>query len=310
MKIAELNETSARPARGEPLAEMTQSFGLVIQPSEVYPDIAALNDRAAAIEHSLRGCGAVLLRGFGFELASMEELTARFGTRFTSHHATAIGRRERVTETTATVNLGTRPFAWHRERGYAPFAPDLVFFFCERPARTGGETFLSDGCAIFEQLTPSSRDFVSQSSVEYRYPLPRESWPLALGAADEAGAEAALTRMAERLSSVEALSWKFSAEGVKARYRAPMLTSVRWTGRASFCNQVIFRAPRILLGDGSKLPARLLRELQQLADANSYPIVWQRGDLALIDNSRVMHARGQIGDPERRILARMCHVDA
>jgi hypothetical protein len=52
------------------------------------------------------------------------------------------------------------------------------------------------------------------------------------------------------------------------------------------------------------------RLLQQKAAANAYAIAWQAGDLALIDNSRVMRARGEVLDPERRILARMCHVDA
>jgi alpha-ketoglutarate-dependent taurine dioxygenase len=42
--------------------------------------------------------------------------------------------------------------------------------------------------------------------------------------------------------------------------------------------------------------------------ALSYAIEWREGDVALLDNSRVMHARGEVLDPSRRILARMCRA--
>ena len=57
--------------------------------------------------------------------------------------------------------------------GYAPFPPDLLFFLCERPARTGGETLLTDGCAIAERLSERASAFARSAVVEYDYRVPR-----------------------------------------------------------------------------------------------------------------------------------------
>jgi alpha-ketoglutarate-dependent taurine dioxygenase len=291
-------------------AALTPSFGLLLRPSAELPDLAALHARAAELQERLRGAGALLLRGFGFDLAALESFSGALAPRFLPHRATAIGRRERVTETTATVNLGGRAFDWHRELGYAPFPPDLLFFLCERPARSGGETLLSDGCAIFETFGDKARALARSALVEYGYRLPRESWELALGARDEAGAHAALERLAARLRAPESLAWKLADDGLRVRYCAPMLVPDTSAGRPAFCNQVILRAHKLTLRGGEKIPAWFLREARAAAGASAYAVAWQPGDLALVDNARVMHARPEISDPARRILVRLAYLTA
>jgi alpha-ketoglutarate-dependent taurine dioxygenase len=63
-----------------------------------------------------------------------------------------------------------------------------------------------------------------------------------------------------------------------------------------------------VLDDGSQIPATAVDEFERLADAASYAIRWREGDVAVVDNSRVMHARGPVRDPARRILARACQA--
>ena len=60
----------------------------------------------------------------------------------------------------------------------------------------------------------------------------------------------------------------------------------------------------LTLGDGSPADLAALRFAAQVADAHAYDVEWQRGDVALIDNYLVMHARrAWIGDGPRKVLA-------
>jgi Taurine catabolism dioxygenase TauD, TfdA family len=92
-----------------------------------------------------------------------------------------------------------------------------------------------------------------------------------------------------------------------------MLSPVRWGGRQAFCNHVIFQERRrrgdvAVLDDGAQIPVSAVDEFERLADEASYAIRWREGDVAVVDNSRVMHARGPVRDTSRRILARNCQA--
>ncbi len=288
---ADLLSWARRGAAGSRNAPMPENLALVLRPSAALPDVAALQADAPRLLERLHASGAVLLRGFGFDVAAMEALSGALASRFLPHRATAVGRRERVTETTATVNIGGRAFGWHRELGYAPFPPDLLLFLCERPARSGGETLLTDGCAIVERLSDRASAFARSAVVEYAYRLPRGGWEIGLGASDEAGAHAALERIAARLPAPESLTWKLAEDGMRVRFATPVLVAGRAGARPAFCNQVIFRAHKLTLQGGAALPTWFVREARAVADACAWAITWQPGDLALIDNARIMHAR-------------------
>ena len=60
----------------------------------------------------------------------------------------------------------------------------------------------------------------------------------------------------------------------------------------------------LTLGDGSPVDLAALRFAAKVADEHAYDIEWQRGDVALLDNYLVMHARrAWVGDGPRRVLA-------
>jgi alpha-ketoglutarate-dependent taurine dioxygenase len=292
---------------------MAPSFGSVVLAEESNQDPSSLDTHAPALRHLVTESGALLLRGFRFDLDSLEAFSFHFGRRFLVHPGTVRGGRVKLTDTTATVDAGVLPFPWHRELGYAPGAPDIVLFCCRQPAQDGGETMLTDGCAILDGLPPSTRRFVTNRRVRYTYDRPREAWPSALGgAATQPQADRALCEMASLLPPGDELAWDFDDEGVTIRFTTSMLTATRWGRRPAFCNQVIFqvkRGGRIALDDGSKIPRKVVARAERRARDASYAIGWQRGDLAILDNSRIMHARAAITDPARSVWARVCYCD-
>jgi alpha-ketoglutarate-dependent taurine dioxygenase len=295
---------------------MAPTFGTIVTAGPL-TDPAALDAQADALREAVRVSGAVLLRGFRFDLAALEAFSSHFSERAVVHPSTVQSNRRPVTETTATVDGGVLPFPWHSELAYAPRRPDLVIFACERPSTQDDPTLLTDGCAIADRLSPAARAIAGRA-VRYTYHRFERAWPVSFGgASSRREAKRALREIAFDLPPNEALTWRFrrrdGGRQVNVRYTTPMLSTVRWGGRQAFCNHVIFQERRrpadvVVLDDGSQIPATAVDEFERLADAASYAIRWREGDVAVVDNSRVMHARGPVRDPARRILARACQA--
>jgi alpha-ketoglutarate-dependent taurine dioxygenase len=308
--------TDQRGAAAFRVEPMASSFGRVLLGSGPGETPATRLPPGTLLRDVLAESGAVLLRDFGLTVSDFDDFTLDPGDRFLVHPGTVNGGRESVTATTATVDSGVLPFPWHRELGYAPSPPDLVLFYGERPAGAGagGETWLTDGCAIADRLSEPTRRFVESRRITHTYQRREDAFPVAFGGAQTRDqVDTALTEVAFRVAPAEQLEWEWIRDGVRLRFTTSMLTSARWQQRPAFCNQVIFQVRRggwVTMDDGSTIPDDVVAEAEGLADDLAYPIQWQPGDLVVCDNSRVMHARRQVTDTERRILARVCYTMA
>jgi alpha-ketoglutarate-dependent taurine dioxygenase len=307
---------------------MSPTFGAIFCATRPAETPAVLYAQAGVLRAALRESGAILLRGFGFDVAAFETFCSLFSHRAVVHPSTALGGRLPVTRATATVDAGVLSFPWHAELGYAPHRPDLVAFTCECAPAQGGETLLTDGCAIADGLSDAARAVASRR-IRYRHGRLEATWAVAFdGARSRGDVERVLRERASRLHAGEELTWAFrrrGGRGVRIEFTTPMLSAVRWGDRRAFCNHVIWQERRrrdngphrldlrrflrpqdgVALTDGSRIPADAVDEFERLADEAAYAIEWRGDDVAVIDNSRVMHARGAVLDPSRRILARM-----
>lgn len=63
--------------------------------------------------------------------------------------------------------------------------------------------------------------------------------------------------------------------------------------------------PALVFGDGGAVPLEPLRFAQAQCEAHAVNVEWQRGDVALLDNFLVLHARRAYEGP-RRVLASLC----
>ena len=61
------------------------------------------------------------------------------------------------------------------------------------------------------------------------------------------------------------------------------------------------RIPGPLLGDGSVIPKDVIESCQQIAEEEAVDVKWEVGDVVVLDNRVVMHAR-RPSKPPRRIL--------
>jgi hypothetical protein len=82
-----------------------------------------------------------------------------------------------------------------------------------------------------------------------------------------------------------------------------------FSSQLAFANFLLFarfkqnRRDFPLLDDGEPVPEPWLQAIKATADRLTTPVVWQRGDLLMLDNTRFMHGRTAITDVRERLIA-------
>lgn len=266
--------------------------------------------------------GAVLFRGFPLSTAQdFDAFIAAFQMRNFPYeeslsNAVRINRTERVftaNEAPAEVTI-----CLHHEMAQTPVSPSRLFFFCEKPADSGGATPLCRSDILFERLSaqrPGFADDCRSKGLLYTNVMPAQddpksgmgrSWQSTLRAADRDEAE-------NRLGSL-GYTWEW-LDGDCLRVTTPKLPAVLELpdGRHTFFNQLIAAftgwkdsrndpSKAILFGDGSPLDPDDVDLATRIADELTFDIPWQCGDVALVDNRVTMHGRRTF-DGTRKVLA-------
>ena len=315
---------------------------LVLQSPGAFPQGAAgvvdwVRAHLPALRDLLTASGAVLLRGF--PLRSAEDFSAlveAFGWRDLAYEdSLSLAVRTPVCARVCTTNDGrSGGLVFHHEQAAAPLFPSRLFFFCETPAPegTGGGTGLSPSWALLERLESAFPQFVADCErlgIAYRLALPAEgdaskgvgrSWGSCFGVSTRAACEA---RMA-------ALGYTHTwGEGGLLHCVSPVLPPLRTVsgprGAATrvFYNQIVAQvignakefaaqmkdggvgsAPPLTFGDGALVPLEPVEFALRVCEELAVDVQWERGDVALIDNYTVMHARRPwAGEGPRRVLA-------
>lgn len=261
---------------------------------------------SAATKH-----GTVLFRGF--PVTSAEDFDTfiaplgleNFPYRKSLSNAVRINRTERVF--TANESPPSVDILFHHEMAQTPLYPRWIMFFCETPAEEGGATQLCRSDWLYARLKEECPEFVrtcETKGLKYTNIMPGEndpdsgmgrSWRSTLGVETREEAE---TRLAD-------LNYDFEwLEDDCLRATTPQLQAVKEIapGRRVFFNQLIAAyggwkdarndpSKAIRHGDGSILDAGAVNRAIELSEELSFEAEWQQGDVALIDNTIVMHGR-------------------
>jgi hypothetical protein len=267
-------------------------------------------------------CGAVLFRGFPVRTdQDLDRFIAAFHLpnfpyEDSLSNAVRVNRTPRVftaNEAPPEVNIFL-----HHEMAQTPIYPSKLFFFCEKPAETGGATPLCRSDVLWERLAAKCPQFAKdcvEKGLRYSNVMPGEndlasgmgrSWQSTLKADTREAAEARLRQIGYTWQWLDDGCLKATTPVLKAVYDLP-------DGRRSFFNQLIaaFRgwkdarndpAKSITFGDGSPLNREAAMTACELADELSFDIPWQQGDVALVDNFVTMHGRRTFSGT-RKVLA-------
>ncbi|HKV92754.1 MAG TPA: DUF6525 family protein [Candidatus Angelobacter sp.] len=265
--------------------------------------------------------GAVLIRSGSWTIDDFQRLSNELLAPMV-HHATSTIERDPVNSdaTISTVNKGMDDIPFHREGSYAPGCPDLLMFYCVKPASDAGETTLCDGVALFQALPPQVRQFVQSAMLVWSWEALPERWRTYLRASSTEEALKRIEAMQSRLSSSEQLSVEFAGDILHGKFTTPCITATRWGGYKAFCNSLLIHHFRlqskyfakdrfsVALADDSLFPADVLTQISAHADDLTVKVKWEPGDILIVDNSRFMHGRRAFQDSSRKILICMGHL--
>ena len=210
----------------------------------------------------------------------------------------------------------------HHEMAQTLTFPGALFFFCEQAAESGGATPVCRSDLTLKTLEAENPNFVAKLrkvGVKYRNSMPSEanlesgqgrSWKDTLTVENEQEAE-------DKLS---ALGYRFNwLDDGGLSVQTPPLAAVDHFGRGKdvFFNQLVAAAagwtvaaddkePRLCFGDDSPMRQEDLADAINAAYRHTVDLNWQTGDVALLDNLKVMHGRRPF-EGRRSVLASLCN---
>lgn len=272
------------------------------------PDRAITDDTLAALRERLDADGWALLRGFELDMARFSALTARVCRKITFDPA-----REQSERNTQKVDAGLGAIGLHIENGNTPVCPDVVLFYSVRAAFEGSQTTICDGRAVAARFDEDQRARWSRP-LTVRRRLPEALWKRylanehpAISRPEEVREEhvlqfqAAIPNQTFRLNDDGSLDYGLTI--------APIRPSAL-SGGAGFANAILgpshnYEPPTYAFADGEVVGADEIEEIRAIAEDCTHEINWQDGDVAVIDNTRVMHGRRAIVDAERQLFIGM-----
>jgi alpha-ketoglutarate-dependent taurine dioxygenase len=283
-----------------------------------------LNDFAtqrAHIEAMLDDVGGVLLRGFSVPcVEDFRAFAAAFGHPLLSYEF-ASTPRSAVTSGiyTSTEYPAHQHIPLHSEQAYTREWPLKIWFHCVTAAPVGGETPIADNRAIYERMPRSIRDRFAAGILYVRnygeFDVP---WQKVFNTDRRSDVEAFCRR-----ARIE-WEWKPSGE-LKTCQLCQAVERHPKTGESLWFNQAhlfhisnlqpdvretlidvigLENIPRnVLFADGTPIPDGVFDEIRGVLAEQAVVFAWQAGDVLMLDNMRVSHARTPFKGPRNVVVA-------
>ncbi len=272
------------------------------------------------IEQRLLRHGALLFRGFSvpsvreferFAEAACPELFGQYG----DLPREADG--EKVYQ--STPYPPDKTILFHNESSHMHQWPLKQLFYCATAAAEGGETPIVDCREIYKRLPAEILQRLSEGLVYVRHFVGEldVSWQEFFKTDDRS--------VVERFCRKAGLDFEWTDKGLRTRQRAPAVARHPKTGEQVFFNQLqlhhvsclepevreslrsVFREedlPRnVLYADGSPIEEAVMESILELYWELAVSYRWQPGDILMLDNMLVAHARNPYSGPRKICVA-------
>jgi len=282
------------------------------------------------IETNLARYGGILFRGFGVSSMALfekfAESTSRGGLLEYVYGSTP---RHRISGSvyTSTEYPADQIIPFHNEMSYSRAWPMKIWFCCLQTAQSGGETPIADSAQVFEQIHPEVKAMFAERGVMYvrNYGAgPDLSYRQAFGTDDRDAIEKFC-----RNAGIEC-EWK-SNGGLRSRQRCQAIAVHPVIGKTVWFNQAhlfhISSLPPALssellaefgeeglprnayFGDGGTIEKSVLDHIREVYERARIQFLWEEGDILMLDNMLVAHARSTYTG-ERRVVVAMAEQNS
>jgi alpha-ketoglutarate-dependent taurine dioxygenase len=287
------------------LEPVDTSGGMMITAVTADADVGDLY--RAGLDGLLARAGYLIIRGFNPTAGDFNSLVRHYSSRTTLDPARAFHG-----DTAQKVDSGYGPIGLHVENGGTPYAPDLLWFCCVKAASSGSQTTVCDGFRVWDALREQTRQLFATRPIRYtRGNIPAALWRrlAAFLAGDGARADEMTVADLYRLANdgAQVTITRAPDESISYEYTVHAAHPTQWSDRMAWANSILgpshnYEAPDIRFADGSPIPGDVVAEYTEVTEAVTEEVQWRDGDIVLIDNTRVMHGRRAITDPDRTIL--------
>jgi alpha-ketoglutarate-dependent taurine dioxygenase len=195
----------------------------------------------------------------------------------------------------------------HGEMYYTNHRPVMLWFYCQKPAGSEGETTVCDGAQIYDALSDEMKELLASKKLKYIRNYLDGEWQKIYQTddIDEAIRFCAGNGIEARVVDGNAL---------KTEYVYPAVIKSRWGGHWVYINNVLpvvwqeqmgRKTSIVRFEDGSEIPQQLIDQVSEAQERLVIPLPWKAGDFAAVDNTRALHGRRAFTDTDREVFLRM-----
>jgi alpha-ketoglutarate-dependent taurine dioxygenase len=258
----------------------------------------------AAIIGLFRAEGVLLFRGFAVDAETFTQFSQKFSQKFLDYTGGAFNRKViNDNPTLLSVNDFNHEIKLHGEMYYQKNIPAMLWFFCAHPACQNGETTICDGKRFFEELSQPLKEKLDQSKLKYQVHWEKQIWTKQYKTDD--------FEQLKQICEDNEIHLKINPdESVDLHYICPAIHPSRSGESMIFINSLLasknLNPNGVCFEDGSQIDDQIMGELNQIAEKITVEVCWQKGDILMVDNTRIMHGRRAFTDRDRAIYIRLC----
>lgn len=284
------------------ISQLGNSTGKIVYSGDDYQNIFSLP--TAEIIKLFKTSGIILFRGFEINVETMKNFSEKFSSRhFIDYTKTSINSDEFIN----FVDNGMDNRVAHSEHAYSPFRPDVIWFCCVMPAADGGETLFWDGVRVWEELSHEIKQLFIDKKLKYCHTVTPNIWKMFTGSN---GTIEELQRMLDRIPEI---SYQINEDQtVSMEYICSAVVKTKYSNQDAFANSFWAyqkKSQEAIFEDGSRAANEVEAEVEKVLDRLTEEILWQSGDLVMIDNSRFLHGRKAFNDQRRQIFTTLSNLN-
>lgn len=245
--------------------------------------------------------GALLFRGFGTGVPEFGSFTQGFCPTHVLNES--FGRRPIDPEHNIhTVDPGVREFPLHSELSREPWKPDVAFFACLSAPTDGSATTVCDGVELAAGIPEDVRQCLTGRRLLHIMPTWPELLEFWLGDSDPTD------EILDHPPSWCPYQFRRLNGYVVRYFSRPALHRPMFSDQLAFANFLLFarfkkdRRDFPLLDTGEPVPEPWVQAIKSTADRLTAKVIWQAGDVLMLDNTRFMHGRTAIVDAADRLI--------